>query len=72
MQFSCPHFFEDILMKTSPLKTKKRLDGSIYMATSSVSRSKNLFLQQSLDLDLSFLPCKSFLGSFYFMIQAMS
>ena len=50
----------DILMKTSPLKTKKRQDGSIYMVMFSVSRNKNLFLQQSLDLDLSFLPCKSF------------
>lgn len=45
-------------MKMIPLKTKKRLDGSIYMAMSSVSQSRSPFLQQLLDLELSFLPCK--------------
>jgi hypothetical protein len=55
-------------MKTSPLKIKKRLDGSIYMVMFSVSRSKNLFLRLSLDLELSFLPCKKYLVHFKIML----
>jgi hypothetical protein len=56
-------------MKTSPLKTKKRLAGSIYMVMFSVSHSKNLFLQLLLDLELSFLPCKKCLVCSKDMIQ---
>jgi hypothetical protein len=58
-------------MKTSPLKTKKRVDGSIYMVMFSVSRSKNLFLRLLLDLERSFLPCKKYLAhcKIYVLVQ---
>lgn len=58
-------------MKMSPLKTKRRLDGSIFMVMSSVSPNRSLFLQQLLDLELSYLPCKTSVSSDYLISQAL-